>query len=531
MPKTSLVFASFLLLLIGSASACAQADSSALIDVLVCKKILTPKEAECLRADLIKEKEKSSTDKIKLSGPVTELRLYGDFRFRFQYDNVDPQVGTFIPDPDLILDPALGRYVNRVTRRPVDNDREHFYDRRHGQFLDPGNGDQRDRWRFRLRLNADVKLKDNWFGGVQLQTARTSDSANQTYDGGFQNYDILISRAFVGWNATDWMTFVAGKQANPFYTTDLVWDPDINPSGVTETVRFHKLACCGEKETVNVSPDGKQILSVTRTRLECPWTLTLVGGQFIFDDNQEFNFPGRNTDAYLFEEQLIASYKFDDGGKLTLAPAYLCYNSAQVNVVWNQQGFAQVINGTGTDGLPPGWGETRNLSIIQAPGDYSFTVCGVKFKVLWDAAVNTAGAKRVNDTYVFPIRDSKGNIVAFDHVNSHTVKDNVAWLAGLQVGENVKKGDWSLLVNYRQVGLGSIDPNLNDSDWGQSRLNLKGWKAAIAYSFTDAVVGQLTGQTADNLRKDLIGGQTVNGARIADANSVQVLQVDLNVKF
>ena len=517
----SLALASLLCTAAGAMGA--QDESSALIDVLVCKKVLTPKEAECLKAELICEREKSSADKIRLSGPVTELKLYGDLRFRFQYDNVDPQVGPFVPDTDLVFDPVRRRFVVRDTTG--------FIDREHGHFLDPGHGDQRDRWRFRLRLNADFTLKDNWFGGVQLQTARTSDSANQTFDGGFQNYDIFISRAFVGWNAADWFTVVIGKQANPFYTTDLVWDPDINPSGLVETVRFHKLACCGEKETVTLAPDGKTVLSVTRSRLECPWTLTLVAGQFIFDDNQEFNPPGRNTDAYLFEEQLIASYKFCENAKLTFAPAYLRYNAAQVNFVWNQQGFAQLINGTGTDGLPPGWGETRDLSILQGPGDFAFTLCGWKCKVLWDVAFNTSGAKRINDIYVFPVRDRAGNILRFDPVDSHTKKDNVAWLVGLQIGDNVKKGDWAFYVNYRQVGLASVDPNLNDSDWAQSRLNMRGWKAALGYNFTDAVIGQITGSTADNLRPDLIGGQTTNGAHLADANSVQVLQVDLNVKF
>jgi len=95
----------------------------------------------------------------------------------------------------------------------------------------------------------------------------------------------------------------------------------------------------------------------------------------------------------------------------------------------------------------------------------------------------------------------------------------------------VKKGDWSLLVNYRQVGLGSLDPNLNDSDWGLSRLNLKGWKASIAYNFTDAVILQVAGYNGDNLRKNLTGGQATGGAELADGNSVQVFQVDFDVKF
>ena len=60
--------------------------------------------------------------------------------------------------------------------------------------------------------------------------------------------------------------------------------------------------------------------------------------------------------------------------------------------------------------------------------------------------------------------------------------DNVAWLAGLKVGQNKKKGDWSIQADYRQVGLGSIDPNLNDSDWAESFLNQQGVKVQSTYN-------------------------------------------------
>lgn len=480
------------------ALACAQQEeSNALIDLLVCKKILTPKEADCVRADLIKAKEKSSAEKIKLSGPLTELSIYGDVRLRYQYDNVDPQA--------LIWNKDDGRWDN------------------------PGHGNQRGRWRFRLRLSADFKLKDNWFGGVQLQTSQASDASNQTFDGGFRNYEIYISRAFFGWNAADWLTVIAGKQANPFYTSDLLWDADMNPSGLVEAFKIHKLFTCGEEQTIKIGPDGKATVSCKP--LECPWTLTLIAGQFIFDDNLEYNPAGYNTDAYLFEQQLLFTYQFPCDVKFSIAPAYLRYNSAQVNFVYNQQGFAQVINDTGGDGLPLGWGETRDLSIIQLPGDVTFKICGVKTKLFWDSTYNTDGARRVNDIYVYPIRDDDDEIVCFSRVRHHAGKDDFAWLAGLQLGENARKGDFSLLVNYRQVGLAAIDPNLNDSDWCLSRLNMRGWKVSLAYNFTDAVLGTLTGITGDNLRPDLIGGQATKGAKLADGNSIQVVQVDLNVKF
>ena len=116
-------------------------------------------------------------------------------------------------------------------------------------------------------------------------------------------------------------------------------------------------------------------------------------------------------------------------------------------------------------------------------------------------------------------------------VSGHSGTDDLAWLAGIVIGENKKKGDWSLLANFRQTGIASIDPNINDSDFALSYLNMQGVKVGVAYNITDFCVGAVTVYDAWNLRKDLVGGQATTGAKLANANSVQVLQLDLNVKF
>ena len=60
---------------------------------------------------------------------------------------------------------------------------------------------------------------------------------------------------------------------------------------------------------------------------------------------------------------------------------------------------------------------------------------------------------------------------------------------------------------------------------------MQGYKVGLAYNVTDFCVGAVSWYDAWNLRKDLVGGQATGGSKIANANSVQVLQVDLNVKF
>ncbi|MEI6352036.1 MAG: putative porin [Verrucomicrobiota bacterium] len=487
--KSHLLLASCLAFVLGSGVACAQ--DNALVDALVRKKILTPKEAESIRADLVKESVAS--DKIKISGPVTELALYGDLRLRYQYDNLDPQLN------------VAG---------------------------DPGHGTQNSRFRFRLRLNADFKLTDGWFGGVQLTTSQNSDTGSQTFDKGFENYPIFISRAFVGWkNSADWLTVVAGKQPNPFYTTDMTWDPNINPSGLVEQVKFHKLFADRGGEVDGYTKDGKAIVSSKDASFQSPWELTLVAGQFCFDDNPESSLS-LNTDAFLFEEQLIVGYKFNKNLKFTIAPAYLAYNAARINDSVNTQPFARSSDGFAvTDGVR----ETANLSIIQLPGDITFKVAGIQTKFLWDATYNTEGGERTRDVYGINgktelVANSKGDLVQIRRSN-HSSQDDYAYQVGFQVGQNVKKGDCSLLATYRQVGLAAVDPNLNASDWGLSRVNMRGWKFAGAYNLSDSVIFMISYFTGDNVRKDLVGGQATGGAKIADANSDQLLTLDVNVKF
>src|SRR5438067_5755754 len=364
-----------MLLFVGATTHLARAqDNSALLDLLVKKKVLTPKEAESVKADLIKENAAAAAaaEKVKVGSWVQEMKIGGDLRMRYQYDSRDFQVSP----------PEVGSHSAGI---PHDKDRS-------------PSGSQRSRWRFRLRLNDDFKLADGWFGGVQLQTNLASDSGNQTFgDPGsvavFSKYPIFISRAYLGWNASDWLTIVACKQPNPFYTTDMVWDPDINPDGLVETVRFHKLFASGSSGEGGYSKDGKNY--VAPAPAQQPWELTMNLGEFIFMDNLEnggrASEPGLqdndiSNDAYLFVGQLVGTWHFDKNLSTTIAPGIMFFNAARLDNVVNENFFADAeTNATGATAInAPFLGETRNLIILTAPGDISFKLWNIPTKLYWD---------------------------------------------------------------------------------------------------------------------------------------------------
>jgi hypothetical protein len=475
--------------LAGSTLAARAESNSALLDVLVRKGILTEKEAAGVQEEVTTEEKKSSANKIKLSNSISELRLYGDVRLRYQYDDKDTQ---------LTNEQGGGSNVS-----------------------------QRSRWRFRLRLNADFKLGENVFGGVELQTNQASDSANQSFENGFDDYGIFISRAYLGWNVTPWLTVVGGKMPNPFYTTELVWDSDISPTGLAESIAFHKI--WGSHEEVSTGGFSKDGKSVAPSAPEpSPWELTLNAGQFIFDDNNEFNGPDNDssTDAYLFHTQIVSTYRFSKALSLTVAPGWMTYINGSVTGAASDGGLFNENDFSDIAGVS---GATRNLNVLLLPGDLSFKVAGIKTKFFWDFAYNLDGRKRVEEIYNVVDRINIGDDP--DDRQAHSPQDNFAYLVGLQLGENKKAGDWSVAASWRQTGLGAVDPNINDSDFAGAELNTRGFKLGLNYNFTDFAVGTITYANAWNVRGDLFGGQATGGNAVADANSHQLLQVDLTVKF
>src|SRR5258708_31397325 len=76
-----------------SATISAQAqDAGALVEKLVRKGILTDQEAEEVRADMTRDFAQTSAAKIHLSDSITQLKLYGDLRMRWAYNDTELQV-------------------------------------------------------------------------------------------------------------------------------------------------------------------------------------------------------------------------------------------------------------------------------------------------------------------------------------------------------------------------------------------------------------------------------------------------------
>ena len=105
------------------------------------------------------------------------------------------------------------------------------------EYRDKTSDTKRDeRARARLRFGFEKAWPDqDMLVGFRLATGSDNDptSTNQTFVG-FQKYPVWVDRAYAQWTpkTIKGLSVTAGKMANPWETSDLIWDPDVNPDGV-----------------------------------------------------------------------------------------------------------------------------------------------------------------------------------------------------------------------------------------------------------------------------------------------------------
>ena len=257
----------------------AQSDS-ALLDALVKKGVLSDQEAEDIRSSEEKDYSSTAASKINLSSSIKSITFYGDLRLRFE-----------------MRDGTTGSGMVNGT----------------GAVFTHNDSQTRDRWRYRLRFGVMGDLYDNVFYGLRLATNPYYDRSGNVSFGdsdsggpfGKARSLLAIDRVFLGWKATDYLTLTGGAMPNPFYTTNLVWDDNLSPTGAAEQF---------DKTFGNVE-------------------VFATAGQMIYgesSDNGIFATGGTNyDDIFMFGEQAGFKYKFDENTFFKAAASFYTYSGTR----------------------------------------------------------------------------------------------------------------------------------------------------------------------------------------------------------
>jgi hypothetical protein len=485
----------------GGVTARAQ-DAGALLDLLVRKKIITDQEAEEVRAELTKEAATTSAGKWKLSTPITELELYGDARLRYEYRG-GRTAGDVAPANDWL---------------------------------------ERQRERYRLRIGLRGVLADDWFFGIRLETSQNPRSTNvtfgddtsttsgtsTTFNGPFaKNSDgINVGQVYLGYRGFKDITLTGGKMPNPLVTTLMTWDADINPEGAAEQWKHSftfNFGGGGVEQAQQTYDKENKNLAITKTSE--PWKLKVDlfanFGQFIYDDvNPENPLGARKTsggrlvpqtDAWLLAWQVGARFTFPNNIYAQFAPT-----------LYNYTGNGDTFNGhfvggdpalSNSDSLSTNQVGINSLLVFDMPMEIGWKIGELPFRIFGDFAVNFEGNERATAAG-FP---NKGN-------------QRYAYQIGAGVGQLKAKHDWQLQAFWQHTEQFSLDPNLVDSDFFDSRVNIEGVVVQAGYALSDAVIFNLSygyGWRAD----ESLGTGGIGDIGINPLDKYQIFQADLNVKF
>ena len=352
-----------------------------------------------------------------------------------------------------------------------------------------------DRFRYRLRAGVKGDFLDNFSYGLRLETATKGNSANTTMGGngasvaggpwGKGGTDAIgVGQLWAQYKFSDWLTLTGGKMENPFITSAMVWDGDLNPEGVAEKFKY--------------STDAVDLF------------LTL--GEFTYNNAGAQN-PWKGNaavgDTWLLGAQAGGKVKFTKDLSLTLAPTLYIYANPKPNGVGlaNKGNFGPTLVGGNVNGID-------DLTIIDIPAEFAFPVGPFPGKVFGDFAINTSAKERA----------ANAKLAAYDG-------QNIAYQAGLSVGKTKKKHDWQVKAYWQHSEMFALDPNLVDSDLFDSRLNMEGFVVNGQYLFTDFFSVGVTYANSwiinHGINTTLFGVGDLGG----NLRSYDLLQADLNWKF
>jgi hypothetical protein len=527
----------------------AQQQDSALLDALVKKGVLSDQEAQDIEAQDLKEYNSTAASKISLSSSIKSITFYGDLRLRYEMRDGTTPAG---------------------------------YTGSGGKLLTAGDSEDDNRWRYRLRFGVKGTLYDNFFFGLRLATNPTYDrSGNVTFGhsdgagpfGKGQNL-LALDQVYLGWHATDDITLTGGQMPNPFYTTGMVWDDNLNPAGAAEQYDhtfgdFELFATAGQFVYQAAAGNGFTNGLGSNTSFNNTFMYgEQVGFKYNFDKNTFFkgaasmytysgtvgNSNTGGTVAGLYSTTPLsfgapnASPSFFNGPFVGAASAPLTNVSGINDLAVLETPFEfdfKIGPGmhTSTSGDPKDMTtETTGWSVpMRIFGDFAYNFEADQRADAARNAINSMLASGTSNTGVSTaatagVVGTNASIVdsgPFQGVlnSGKGFLDQAAYQFGVEAGQLKKKGDWDGKLFWQSTGYYAVDPNLIDADIFNAATNLEGIVVSVSHNWTDGVSSTLRYAHANPVNGQLATPNVNQDLQEGDIKQYNLFQADLMWKF
>ena len=396
-----------------------------------------------------------------LPGWLNRISFDGDFRLRYQRDSF-PAGNT----PPGQYNPAGLTLISDTT-------------------------DTHQYMRVQARLGMKAKVSDTTFTAFRITTGTTTNpvSTNQTLGTGFNKSTLVLDRAYIQSQPYNWLAFSGGKIPNPWLSTDLVWDTDVNFEGLALQ---------------------------SKPRISDEWNGFVTAGAFPYQDIQRSDTIIANS-KWLYGAQLGTAWTAPDSSNAQIGIALYRFN--HVEGTPNDVQGSHYYDMTAAQGMQKG----NTLMYVNAVGDPVIYGIASKFRELNITAKMDWAA--FDPIHVILTGDYVRNL-GYDQseISQRTglaapAPQVVGYQAVLSVGvpRIRRSGEWQVSATYKYLERDAVLDALTDSDFHLGGTNAKGYIIGGSYGVDN--------DTWLNLR--WISSDQIDGAPL----SIDTLQLDLNTRF
>ncbi len=535
--------AAWLALVVGGnrvqADPAASGSADPLLELFIQKGFITQSEADKARAEIAARETNeisqlpSGPSKFKLSDDIKSLEIFGNIKMRYE-------------------DRTSTGPASDPSGNPLQRGRVNYQRARYALYFGV-RGEAFDDFDYGFRLETAQNARSPWV------TLGQSTSGNP-YQGPFGKSEAAmnIGQIYLGWHPESWFDLTVGKMANPLYTTSMVWDPDINPEGLAENFKYSVgeadfYATFGQFVYADQNPAfasaglagvGDPTLSPENALYMLTWSggviyhittniTARIGATFYqyygqANSSPAYNYANNFGDVYVGEGAYAGP---SAQSPYAIYPGYSGYGANSPTT----QNFSS--------GYPNNQVGINDLRVVEIPFEVDFKIWHDKLnaRVFGDIAYNLDGAARAQAAQAAYAGYLAYEVSPFQAFKAQ-VNDNKAYQFGVAIGNKnslgmvytgaAPKHAWEARTYFQHIEQYALDPNLIDSDFFEGAENLQGMYTALAYGFTDNLVGTLRYGYASRINNLLgTGSSNQDIPQINPIDKFQIFQVDLSYRF
>ncbi|WP_283743540.1 putative porin [Sideroxydans sp. CL21] len=341
------------------------------------------------------------------------------------------------------------------------------------------------------RMGMKARVSDDTIVVFRIGTGNQTgvSTGNQTMGNDYNNYTMVLTRAYVQNIPYSWLELSGGKLANPWVSTDLLWDTNINFEGVTAKLK---------------------------PQISDEWGSFLTVGAYPYQDVQGSDTNLANT-KWLYATQLGAAWMAPNSSAAQLGVALYDFRNVQgtQNTILGSHFYDQ----TAVQNMQKG----NTLMYVNAVGDPTIYGLASKFRELdFTAKMDWADFDPIHvmltADFVRNLGYNQQEIALRTGLPAPTPRIN-GHMAMLAVGvpRITRPGEWQASATYKYLERDAVLDALNDQDFHLGGTNAKGFIIGGSYG-----VDNNAWLTVRWLSSDQIDGAPL---------SIDTLQVDISARF